>query len=53
MTAPDWIMLIVILPILFLLLGIFLANIPDGIVFMKQLFETVVEEWRDLPERLK
>ena len=43
---------IAILFIFFILLVV-LANLPDFIVFMKECVEETIEEWKNLPRRLR
>ena len=37
----------------FILLLVILINIPDFIVFMKNLVEDTIDEWKKLPRRLR
>ena len=54
MSTLDWIVIIVIIiPVLTLMIGVALLLLPDGIIFMKDLAEAIVEEWRNFPGRLK
>lgn len=53
MNTVDWIMLIVSAPLILVLVGSVIGVIPDCIVFMHDLFAQIVDEWRELPRRLK
>ena len=46
MSKADWIGIILISPLV-------LYIIPNVIVFVKEFFEAIIDEWRDLPRRLK
>lgn len=55
MNTLNWIMLMLIVsaPFIFALVVVVIGVIPDCIVFMHDLFAQIVDEWRELPRRLK